>query len=102
LFLSPRALMQLAKARRDRLILAPSISLIPLFSVTVPLYDPARSIKDNLPIMFSTVVFLVLLTLFNIIWKTAWLLEEVWFAFVAYVVLLLFPISSRFITCSVD
>ena len=94
--------MQLAKARRDRLILAPSLSLIPLFSVTVPLYDPARSIKDNLPIIFSTVVFLVLLTLFNIIWKTAWLLEEVWFAFVAYVVLLLFPISNRFITCSVD
>ncbi len=58
--LSPRALIQLAKARRDRLILAPYTSLIPLFSVTVPLSDPARSIKESFPIKVSIVVFLVL------------------------------------------
>jgi hypothetical protein len=49
LVLSPRAFIQLAKAKREVLILAPSLNLIPLFSVTVPLSDPARSIKDNLP-----------------------------------------------------
>ena len=102
MFLSPSAFIQLANANRDLLILAPSISLIPLFSVTVPLYDPAKSINDNLPIIVSTVVFLVLETLFNIIWKTAWDREEVWLAFVASVVLLLFPINNKFITCYVD
>jgi hypothetical protein len=44
--------MQLANARSDLLILAPSISLIPLFSVTVPLSDPAKSINDNFPNKF--------------------------------------------------
>jgi len=51
--------------------LAPSISLIPLFSVTVPLYEPARSIRDNLPIMLSTFMFFILLCLEMLIWKTA-------------------------------
>ena len=67
LFLSPSALMQLANARSDLLILAPSISRIPLFSVTVPLSDPAKSINDNFPIIVSTVVFLVLEALFKMI-----------------------------------
>jgi len=47
--LSPSALMQLARAKSDRLILAPYMSLIPRFSVTVPLSEPAKSIKDNFP-----------------------------------------------------
>ena len=47
-------------------------------------------------------IFLVLLVLMMLIWKTAWLLEEVRLALVASVVLLLFPISSRFMTCYVD
>lgn len=49
LFLSPKALMQLARANREVLILAPSLNLIPLFSVTVPLSEPAKSINDSLP-----------------------------------------------------
>ena len=60
LFLSPSALMQLAKASNDLLILAPSISLIPRFSVTVPLYEPAKSISDNFPVRVSTLMDLVL------------------------------------------
>ena len=48
LVLSPKALIQLASAKRDVLILAPSINLIPLFSVTVPLSEPARSTKVSL------------------------------------------------------
>lgn len=75
--------MQLANARSDLLILAPSISRIPLFSVTVPLSDPAKSINDNFPIIVSTVVFLVLEALFKMIWKTAWDLDDVWLALVA-------------------
>ena len=58
--LSPRALMQLARASKDVLILAPSISLKPLFSVTVPLSDPARSTSESLPQRTSSSVFLVL------------------------------------------
>lgn len=58
--LSPRALIQFAKANKERLILAPSLSLRPLFSVTVPLSLPARSIKLNFPTRFSISVFLVL------------------------------------------
>lgn len=50
LFLSPRALIQFAKAKSDLLIFAPSISLKPRFSVTVPLSEPARSIKDSFPV----------------------------------------------------
>lgn len=53
LFESPSALMQLASARSDLLILAPSLNLIPLFSVTVPLSEPAKSINDNLLSMTS-------------------------------------------------
>jgi hypothetical protein len=59
LFLSPKAFMQFASAKRDLLILAPYINLIPLFSVTVPLSDPAKSINDNFPVKVYTLVFLV-------------------------------------------
>jgi hypothetical protein len=57
LVLSPNALIQLAKANNDVFIFAPSLSLIPLFSVTVPLSEPARSIKDNFPQKTSFSVF---------------------------------------------
>jgi len=49
LVLSPKAFIQFARASKDVLIFAPSLSLIPLFSVTVPLSEPARSISDSLP-----------------------------------------------------
>ena len=58
LVLSPRALMQFAKANKEVLILAPSLSLMPLFSVTVPLSDPARSISESFPARTSFSVFL--------------------------------------------
>jgi hypothetical protein len=94
--------MQFARAKSDRLILAPSISLSPLFSVTVPLYDPARSIRDSLPVSVSTLMDFILDFLEMLIWKTAWLLELVRLALVDSVVLRLLPAMSRFITCSVD
>jgi hypothetical protein len=57
LVLSPNALMQFARANKDVLILAPSLNLIPRFSVTVPLSDPARSISDSFPQRTSLSVF---------------------------------------------
>jgi len=53
LFESPSALIQFASARSDLLILAPSRRRTPLFSVTVPLSEPAKSINDNLLSMTS-------------------------------------------------
>lgn len=52
-FPSARALMQLPRASRERLMLAPSRKRAPLFVVTVALSDPARSIKDILPTLTS-------------------------------------------------
>ena len=59
LFLSPRAFIQLARASRDLLIFAPYINLMPLFYVTVPLSDPAKSINESFPAKVSTLMFLV-------------------------------------------
>ncbi len=53
LFLSPRALMQLARANKLVLILAPSLSLMPVFSVAFPLSDPAKSMRLSLPVSTS-------------------------------------------------
>ena len=69
--LSPRALIQLAKANSDVFILAPSLNLIPRFSVTVPLSDPARSIRDNFPQNTSFSVFCSLSLELNIIYRIA-------------------------------
>jgi len=63
--LSPNAFIQLASASSDVLILAPSINLIPLFSVTVPLSDPARSTKESLAQNTSSSVFLILSLIAN-------------------------------------
>lgn len=57
LFLSPKALIQLANAKREVFIFEPSLSLNPLFSVTVPLSLPAKSINDSLPHKTSFSVF---------------------------------------------
>jgi hypothetical protein len=43
--------MQLPSASSDLLMLAPSLSLAPLFVVTVALSDPARSIRDILALV---------------------------------------------------
>jgi hypothetical protein len=58
--LSPKAFIQLANASKEVFIFAPSINLIPLFPVTVPLSEPARSIKESLPHKTSYSVFLIL------------------------------------------
>jgi len=47
--LSPKELIQFARANKLVLIFAPSLSLSPRFSVTVPRSDPARSINDSFP-----------------------------------------------------
>lgn len=99
LFLSPKALIQLAKANNDVLILAPSLNLIPLFSVTVPLSDPARSISDNFPQRTSFSVFCNLSFEVSIIWKMAWERDEVWLALVDSVVRILLPFCKRDRTC---
>lgn len=52
--------MQLAKASKDLLILAPSNKRIPLFPVRLPLSLPAKSISDNLEMTVFSLVFLVL------------------------------------------
>lgn len=98
LFLSPSALIQLARAKRLVLILAPSLSLIPLFSVTVPLSEPAKSIKLNFPCNYSSSVFLIRSLERSMIWHIACDLDDSALAIVASVVLLLLPIVSKFIT----
>ena len=52
--------MTFPRARRDLLILAPSLNLEPLFLVTVALSDPARSIRHSLAILTSADKFAVL------------------------------------------
>jgi hypothetical protein len=83
LFLSPSAFMQLASASSERFIFAPYISRSPRFSVTVPRSEPARSMRDSLPDSVSTLMALTRDFLAMLIWKTAWLREEVRLALVA-------------------
>eukprot|EP00162_Nutomonas_longa_P015232 comp22249_c0_seq4/m.52824 comp22249_c0_seq4/g.52824 ORF comp22249_c0_seq4/g.52824 comp22249_c0_seq4/m.52824 type:complete len:311 (-) comp22249_c0_seq4:537-1469(-) len=51
LFLSLRALMQLASASSERLMFAPSIMRMPRFSVWLARSEPARSTSESLPIL---------------------------------------------------
>ena len=48
---SASALMQLPSASSDRLMFAPSTSRLPALSVLYARSDPARSIRDNFPIV---------------------------------------------------
>jgi len=96
LFPSPRALMQLASAKRLRLILAPSLSRIPRFSVTVPLSEPAKSISDNLDSSTEKLVPFFLSRILVKIWKIAWDLEDVKLALVDSVVRLRLPSKRIF------
>ena len=50
---SQSALMQLPRAKRDLLILAPSTSLKPRLFVLLALSEPARSIRDNFAMLIS-------------------------------------------------
>ena len=71
LFLSPSALIQLARASNDVLILAPSRRRKPRFSVTVPRSEPARSIKESFPYRTSSSVFFILSLATSMIWQIA-------------------------------
>jgi hypothetical protein len=81
----------LPRANKDLFILAPSIILIPLLFVLEALSEPAKSIKDNFPILISASIPASLSLCSQIIYKTAWDLDEVSFAPVASYVLLRFP-----------
>lgn len=91
-FLSPNALIQFANESKEVLIFAPSRSLIPLFFVTVPLSDPAKSISDNFPSSLENRRPLVLGVEDTVIWNTACDREEVLLISVDSVLLLLLPI----------
>ena len=80
------------------LILAPYLSRMPLFSVTVPRSLPARSMSESLPQRRLTSVLLVRSRRVTMTWKMACERDECWFAFVASVVRLRLPYESRFIT----
>ena len=49
----PRALMQFASASNDRLMFAPSLSLLPSFFVSDARSEPARSTRDSRPVSTS-------------------------------------------------
>jgi len=96
--LSPRAFIQFANANNEVLIFAPSLSLIPVFSVAFPHSEPARSISESFPVKISFSIPAVLFLIFTTSYKIAWDQLDVWFAFVASVVLLLFPAIRSFMT----
>jgi hypothetical protein len=64
--------MQFASAKREVLIFAPSLNLIPVFSVALPLSEPAKSINESLPVRtycsVPAVHFLELTTICRIAW----------------------------------
>ena len=82
--------MQFARASRDRLIFAPSMRRIPLFSVLEARSDPAKSIRLNLPCVTSIFVSFFDYSLSIMIYKTACDLLECALAFVGSTVLLRF------------
>jgi len=55
-FVFERALMQFPRARRERLMFAPSINQIPLLLVLLALSDPARSMRESLPYQTSAFI----------------------------------------------
>jgi hypothetical protein len=83
--------MQLPKASKDLLMLAPSIILMPLLLVLLALSEPAKSIKDSFPILSSASMPASLSLCSHIICKTACDLEEVSLAPVASTYLLRLP-----------
>jgi hypothetical protein len=72
-------------------MLAPSIILIPLLCVLDALSEPAKSIRDNLPILNSASIPASLSLCSHIIYNTACDLDDVSFAPVASCVLFLLP-----------
>ena len=92
-----KALIQLPNANRDRLILAPSKSRMPLLCVCEARSEPAKSIKDNLPRVVASRSRRSTRT-----WKTAWERDDVTFMTVGSVVRRWFPPWSNFMTSSTD
>lgn len=75
--------MQLPRASKDLLMLAPSIMRSPRFPVLAALSDPARSMRDSLPTLISVLIPEPLSLYSQIIYRTACDLLEVSLAFVA-------------------
>ena len=84
-------LIQFPRANNDLLILAPSIILMPLLFVLEALSDPAKSIKESFPILSSASIPASLSLCSQIIYKTAWDLDEVSLAPVASTCLFRLP-----------
>ena len=63
--------MQLANARRDLLIFAPSYNLIPLLFVAEALSDPAKSIRESFAMFIYAEIPCALSLCSTVIYKTA-------------------------------
>ena len=70
-FLSASAVMQLPRARRERLMLAPSFSRCPVLSVFDARSEPARSTSDSLPMRTFPVTCAVRSEFSTVTWRTA-------------------------------
>mmetsp|Transcript_9043 Transcript_9043/g.31490 ORF Transcript_9043/g.31490 Transcript_9043/m.31490 type:complete len:213 (-) Transcript_9043:678-1316(-) len=96
--LSPRALMQLPRASSERLMLAPSIILLPMFFVFAARSDPARSMRLSLPTRTGVTMFGVFSFCSTVTCSTACDLLLYTFALVASCVLCLLPLLRSSIT----
>jgi len=101
-FVFESAFIQLPKAKRDRLMLAPSISRIPRLFVFEAHSDPAKSINDNFPYQTSAFIPRSLSRYSTVTCKTAWDQDECWLASVGSWVQRWDPKCNRFITSLVE
>mmetsp|Transcript_24839 Transcript_24839/g.49442 ORF Transcript_24839/g.49442 Transcript_24839/m.49442 type:complete len:203 (-) Transcript_24839:454-1062(-) len=88
---SPKAVIQFPRASKLRLMLAPSVSLMPLFLVTAALSLPARSTRLSFPILILAMVPSALSRFSTTTCRTACDRDETALAAVACWVLFLFP-----------
>ena len=96
-----RALIQFPRASRERFMCAPSTILLPLFKVLAARSDPARSMRNNLPILTSCTVFETRLRWRTVIWRTACDRDDVLLAAVGSWVRCLFPWNKMSITWNI-
>mmetsp|Transcript_38272 Transcript_38272/g.89363 ORF Transcript_38272/g.89363 Transcript_38272/m.89363 type:complete len:279 (-) Transcript_38272:397-1233(-) len=94
------ALMQLASASSDRLMLAPSTRRAPLLSVAEALSLPARSMRESLPMRTCSTMSAPFSLCSTMICITAWLLLLVSFFLVGSTVRFWLPLCSSSIVSS--
>mmetsp|Transcript_14661 Transcript_14661/g.30106 ORF Transcript_14661/g.30106 Transcript_14661/m.30106 type:complete len:217 (-) Transcript_14661:559-1209(-) len=94
------AFIQFARAKRERLMFAPSWSLLPLLLVFPARSDPARSIRLTRDSRVTSLPLELFHLCFMMICRTACEREEVAFASVAWVRLLVFPNLNKLMTSS--